>query len=92
MRRNGVYILALVPNGSVSSRFYFLVDEPIYVLYVGLLAVAVCFATLRLSRHSLNRHLALTGGSLAVLACLIFLFVRGSEGWFWPLPCPLANL
>jgi hypothetical protein len=66
--------------------FLYLIDEPIYVLYVGLIAVAACFTALRLSRRSANRRLALIGCSLALLGCLIFLCIKVSERWLWPLP------
>lgn len=64
---------------------YFLVDEPVYVLYVGLIALGTYFAVVRLSQHSLNRRLGFIGSSLAVLSCLIFLFITASKKWSWPL-------
>jgi len=64
---------------------YFLVDEPVYVLYVGLIALGAYFAVRRLAQHSLNRRLGFIGGSLAVLSCLIFLFITTSKKWSWPL-------
>jgi hypothetical protein len=66
--------------------FLYLIDEPIYALYVGLLAMGCCVAALRLSRRSFNRKFALIGGAFAVLGCLIFLLIRISEKWYWPLP------
>ncbi len=63
---------------------YFLVDTPMTVLFLAVLAVAACFAVFRLSQHSLNRGLGLIGVTLALLACSVFLLVSASEKWYWP--------
>jgi hypothetical protein len=63
---------------------FYLVDEPTYVFYVGVLLVFGYLVVRRLSQHSLNSKFGLIGSSLGVLSCFIFLFVSASKSWSWP--------
>lgn len=78
-------MVALQSNGCASSRFFYFVDEPIYVLYVGVLIAFEYFVVLRLSQHSFNRKIGLIRSSFGLLSCFIFLFISSSKSWSWPL-------
>jgi hypothetical protein len=65
------------------AAIYFIVDEPMTVLFLGAFTLLLYFAVFRFSQ-SLNRYLGVIGETLTLLACVIFLFVSASKSWSWP--------